>query len=158
MDAVYRFGGWLLDNMAVDLERILAYQFVDQMDLECVERMEEFLLIRNESGMTLEERKAVINAMLEPVGKLSATMIKELIASLAGPDVNVDIVFTNILSVVVDSLTADSIIHEALEAMFKKMLPVHIARSIIYQVPLKGTICFGSYMQMAEIIEMRQVR
>lgn len=158
MDAIYRFGGWLLDNMAADLESILAYQFVDMMDLESIERMEGFLEIRNETGKTLEERRAVVKARLEPVGKLSATMIRELIASLIGGDIGVDIVFTNILTIVVDSLIADGAIHEALEATFKKGLPAHIARSIIYQAQLGGIVYVGGFLQKADIIEMRQVR
>lgn len=158
LDAIYQYGGWLLDRMAGDLERILAYQFVENMNEECIERMERFLFISNSSGKTIEERRSIVAATLQSGGKLSSSKIRETIEALIGDDVNVDIEFTDQLLITVDAITADGVMHEAINDMLERMLTAHIAYTILYQVPLSGTIYFGSIIQTADIIEIRQMR
>ncbi len=79
MDAVFRLAGWLLDIMARDMEDMVASQFLRFMDGEALDRYERFLGIERGRSDTLEERKALIRAMLLGSGKMSRDMISAIV-------------------------------------------------------------------------------
>lgn len=84
MDAVYRFEGWLLDLMAVFLEKTVNNQFPSQADAEALAMYERILNLMPDESATLEERRREVAAYYSGTGKLSRTVLKNLIRNYTG--------------------------------------------------------------------------
>lgn len=157
MDAVFRLAGWLIDLMAQDMEDVVAFQFLSHMNDEALTRYEAFLGIVSDALQTLDERKDYISALLIGSGKLSADKIKALVGQFTGcacDDVALEGSTLHISIVIQEEfdLSKRNIIHN----LIRQKLPAHIDMDIAFYNAMSGKIFFGSLMQEADIIEIKQ--
>lgn len=89
MDAVYRFAGWTLDLMALWLEKIIQNQFPSHMDAATCAVFEKILKLHPAANATLALRRAGIAMLYPNTGKVSASLIKQLIQFRTGYNVEI---------------------------------------------------------------------
>lgn len=157
MDAIFHLEGWLVDLMAKDMENMIAYQFLKNMDEESLTRYEIFLGVARNMVRTLNERKSYIYAMLIGAGKLSACKIERMVNQFPGCVCDYIVLVESTLHVsivIIDELNIDirDIIHE----LIKRKIPAHINADISFDNVMLGRIYFGSFMKDADILEIRQ--
>lgn len=90
MLAILHMHGWLVDRIRDDIEVVYNDAFIDYMDEAMIERLEAFLGL-HAGSRSLEERRNILKTYFIGWGKISATVIKEMIKSFG--DVDVDVVF-----------------------------------------------------------------
>lgn len=81
MRAILEAHGALADGMEGDIERVYLNSFIDYADEATIEDLEEFLGIALNRSRTLEERRRLIKSFFVGFGKVSASMLEEMIAS-----------------------------------------------------------------------------
>lgn len=84
MDAVYHFEGFLLDLIAVFLERTVNNQFPSQADIYALQMYEHVLGIESDDSISIEERRREVAAYYSGTGKLSRSSIKNMIRNYTG--------------------------------------------------------------------------
>lgn len=84
MKAVYKFEGFLLDLMAVFLEKTVNNQFPSQADKNALKMYEMVLGIETDETAPIAERRKEVAAYYSGTGKLSRTSIQTLIRNYSG--------------------------------------------------------------------------
>lgn len=79
MDAVYMFEGWLLDVMAKKMEQEVKNIFPSQADYPSLAEYEKMLCIEQDEGITIDERRRVVQAYYSGTGKLSKSVIQSIV-------------------------------------------------------------------------------
>lgn len=156
MDAIYRFAGWTVDQMAADLENLIGKQFVMNMDPMQLTFYEQLFQLPVE-GLSLEERRKQVFTYIYGNGKLSASKIAAFITVLYGEDSVTTIVMEEglVISILTAGLTDAA--HQQLIGYLNRVLPAHISYDIIYEKFMAGNIYTGAVWHDTEILEVRQV-
>lgn len=153
MDANYQFAGWTLDLMAEFLERIVNNQFPAHADEATIRMYERLMNIEYDSEATLEERRNVISAYYSGTGKMSKSLIKDIIKKYSGLESDVywqgDILQISIMN----SFFVPVSIH-MIDKILARRMPAHIAYGIFETRPITGTVYIGAAVQEAEIINI----
>lgn len=131
MVAILHAEGHLADMVQDDIERAYQNSFIDNMDEETLARLELFLQIGLHRERTLEERRRLVKSFFVGFGKVSASMLKEMIKSYTGADV--DIVFepsdekrNNTLYIYIQRGDVDTLYMSDISLLLGKKIPAHI--------------------------------
>lgn len=131
MVAILHAEGHLADMMQDDIERVYQNSFIDNMDEEALTRLELFLQIGLYKERTLEERRRLVKSFFVGFGKVSASMLKEMIKSYTGADV--DILFepfdderNNCLYIYIQRGDVDTLYMSDISLLLSKKIPAHI--------------------------------
>lgn len=84
MVAILKANGRLLDGAQDAIEGIYTSGFIDSMDEAAIVELERFLHIRTRSQRTLEERRRLIKSYIIGFGKVSATLLSEMLQAYTG--------------------------------------------------------------------------
>lgn len=156
MDAIYQFAGWTLDQMAMDLEKLISLQFVSNMTREQLPFYEQFFRLSVE-GLSLKERRNQVFARLYGTGKLSESELSAMGRVLYGEEANITIHMGNRLEIQIWALDVTDVVHQQFMAYLDRVLPAHIGYVIVYEEDRKGTTYLSAIWQDMEIVEVRQV-
>lgn len=131
MVAILHAHGHLADMMQDDIERVYQNSFIDDMDEETLSRLELFLQIGLDKERSLEERRRLVKSFFVGFGKVSASMLKEMIKSYTGADV--DMVFepsdeerNNTLYIYIQRGDVDTLYMSDISLLLSKKIPAHI--------------------------------
>ena len=83
MREILKVQGRLADELEDDIEQVYLNCFLDYADEAAICRLEKFLKLKQSSGQTLDERKRVVKSYFLGFGKLSATLLAEIIQNVA---------------------------------------------------------------------------
>lgn len=84
MVAILKANGRLLDDAQDAIENIYKNGFIDSMDEAAIAELERFLYIRARSRRTLEERRRLIKSYIIGFGKISATLLSDMLQAYTG--------------------------------------------------------------------------
>lgn len=84
MVAILKANGRLLDNAQDAIENIYKNGFIDSMDEAAIAELERFLYIRARGRRTLEERRRLIKSYIIGFGKISATLLSDMLQAYTG--------------------------------------------------------------------------
>ena len=84
MVAILKANGRLLDDAQDAIENIYKNGFIDSMDEAAIAELERFLYIRARSQRTLEERRRLIKSYIIGFGKISATLLSDMLQAYTG--------------------------------------------------------------------------
>lgn len=139
MDAVFHFAGWTLDMMAGDLEKIILMQFITNMNGEPLERLEDFLKLRADRSMSVEERKIIAAAAFNNYGKMSKSRICEIVKSFVECDC--DVVLKNSRLIIKMVFKDDPVQYMgSIRKLLRQSVPAHI--EILYNGMMDFNIIF----------------
>lgn len=88
MDAILRAHGGVADGLEDDIEQVYLNSFIDYADEATITSLEKFLGIGLNKQRTLEERRRLVKSFFVGFGKVSATMLEEMIESYTGAEVS----------------------------------------------------------------------
>lgn len=125
MDAIFRFAGWTLDLMADDLEKVIAYQFINYMNDETLRRFERFMGILP-NNMSIEERKIIAYAAWTRTGKLSKTKIIAIVNTFVDCECQVSLNGSIlVINMLIDDIQLKYI--NNIREMLQKSIPAHLS-------------------------------
>lgn len=88
MVEILKAHGRIADELEANIEQTYLNSFIDHADEETISKLEKFLMIGLNKSRTLEERRRLVKSYFVGFGKVSATMLEEMIASYTGAEVN----------------------------------------------------------------------
>ncbi len=88
MRAILQAHGSMADDIQAAIEKVVNDFYIDTADEETIGRFEKFLDIIPERGSTLDDRRAYVKSFFMGFGKISETIIKQVIKTIAGLDVS----------------------------------------------------------------------
>lgn len=89
MVEILKAQGRITDQLEDDIEQTYLNNFIDYADEATIENLEKFLMIGLNKSRTLEERRRLVKSYFVGSGKVSATMLKEMIESYTNAPVEV---------------------------------------------------------------------
>lgn len=131
MDEILKTEGKLLDDADASLMLVLNNNYIDSANLSTIETLESFIGIPSNPSRTLEERRRLIKAYFVGFGKVSASMLKEMISSYtgAGSEIKfepVDSSGNNCLYIYIDRGDEPTLYITEIDTLLRKKLPAHI--------------------------------
>lgn len=88
MVEILKAHGRIADELEANIEQTYLNSFIDHADEETIAKLEKFLMIGLNKSRTLEERRRLVKSYFVGFGKVSASMLEEMIASYTGAEVN----------------------------------------------------------------------
>lgn len=89
MVEILKAHGRIADEMEANIEQTYLNCFIDYADEEIIEQLEKFLNIGLNKSRTLEERRRLVKSYFVGFGKVSASMLAEMIQSYTGASVDI---------------------------------------------------------------------
>lgn len=152
MNEILKAQGRLADGLANSVERIFSDCFIDTAESSIISSYEKILGIKIDTVKSLEERRRLVKAYLVGSGKISASIISEMIKAYTGADVRCELSLfdsekNNILKIFAqrgDGLLIDL---KDVETLLSEKLPAHIQHSlsITYDFPMAMTFTCDIY-------------
>lgn len=87
MVEILKAHGRIADELEGNIEQVYLNNFIDYADEETIEKLEKFLAIGLNKSRTLEERRRFVKSYFVGFGKVSASMLVEMIQSYTGASV-----------------------------------------------------------------------
>lgn len=87
MVEILKAHGSIADGLEADIERTYLNSFIDYADEETITKLERFLMIGLNKSRSLEERRRLVKSYFVGFGKVSASMLSEMITSYTGAEV-----------------------------------------------------------------------
>lgn len=143
MKAILSANGSIADELQQNIEQVADNCFIDTADEATIARLEVFLNLGLNKTRTLEERRRLVKSFFVGFGKVSATMLKEMIASYTNS--NVEIYFepgdddgNNFLYINFDRGKEETLYINDIEILLSKKIPAHIKyrASVVYRFPI----------------------
>lgn len=137
MVAILKANGRLLDGAQDAIEGIYTSGFIDSMDEAAIVELERFLHIRTRSQRTLEERRRLIKSYIIGFGKVSATLLSEMLQAYTGSPSDIklepfDDRFNNKLYISTSPQNEFSFLVSDVLDILSKKVPAHIPFSIAF--------------------------
>lgn len=89
MVEILKAHGRIADEVEANIEQTYLNNFIDYADEETIGKLEKFLMIGLNKARTLEERRRLVKSYFVGSGKVSATMLKEMIQSYTNAEADV---------------------------------------------------------------------
>lgn len=89
MVEILKAHGRIADELEANIETTYLNCFIDYADEATITKLEKFLMIGLNKSRTLEERRRLVKSYFVGFGKVSASMLAEMIASYTGAAVNI---------------------------------------------------------------------
>jgi hypothetical protein len=122
-DANLRFAGQTIDQMADSLEAWCRNMFTDTMDEDMLSRMEDFYKL-DSTGLTLEERRRLLNATRMGSGRISTYKLSDMIKAYTGTDSEVTFLHRVDIKLISDGSPIDV---SKVQGIIERRLPAHLA-------------------------------
>lgn len=89
MVEILKAHGGIADELEANIEQTYLNSFIDYADEDTIEQLEKFLNIGLNKSRTLEERRRLVKSYFVGFGKVSASMLAEMIQSYTGASVDI---------------------------------------------------------------------
>jgi hypothetical protein len=143
MKAILEAEGKLADDLEASIEQVFDDCFIDTADETTIRKLEEFLFLGLYKQRSLEERRRLVKSFFVGSGKLSASMISEMISAYTGASVTVtfepfDEARNNKLSIEFDRGSGRQLYMSDILTLLEKRIPAHIEyeSAVIYSFPI----------------------
>lgn len=90
LKAILQAHGGLADGMQAAIEQVVNNAFVETADVAVIERLESFLGIGLNKSKDIEERRRLMKSYMAGFGKVSASLLAEMISSYTGAEVEAE--------------------------------------------------------------------
>ena len=132
MNAILKANGKLLDGTQDAIEQVYNNAFIDFMDEAAVQQMEIFLSINLDKTRTLDERRRLIKSFFAGFGRVSATLLKEMINAYTNAGVEVkfepfDAAGNNMLYINFERGDEATLYMSDILELLSRKIPAHIA-------------------------------
>ncbi len=132
MVEILKTEGQLLDDLDAGTLLVLNNNFIDTADEPTIAKLESFIGIIPNPERTLDERRRLIKAYFVGFGKISASMLKEMIFSYTGAGSEVkfepgDAQQNNYLSIFIERGAEPTLYLAEIDTLLQKKIPAHIA-------------------------------
>lgn len=132
MNAILKANGKLLDGTQDAIEQVYNNAFIDFMDEAAVRQMEIFLSINLDKTRTLDERRRLIKSFFAGFGRVSATLLKEMINAYTNAGVEVkfepfDAAGNNMLYINFERGDEATLYMSDILELLSRKIPAHIA-------------------------------
>ena len=134
MNEILKAQGKLADNLENSIEQIFSDCFIDTADKNVISSYERIIGIVSDNAKNLEERRSLVKSHLVGTGKISASLIVEMIKAYTGASSRC--IFSNsCLDISVDRGDKSFINFVDISALLSSKLPAHImfALSLKYE-------------------------
>ena len=125
MDALWRVFGGQLDEIQAGIIRAVDNNFIDFADARTIARLEDFLRIRHESPLTLEERRNVLRGFMFGRGHIGRAEIKAGVELFT--DGAVDVAFAQGGVITVDITHGSAVNFAGIYMVLGARIPAHLA-------------------------------
>ena len=143
MVEILKAHGRIADEMESNIEQTYLNSFVDYADEETIEKLEKFLMIGLNKNRTLEERRRLVKSYFVGFGKVSASMIAEMIQSYTGASVDIkfepfDDERNNMLYIHFQRGDEPTLYMSDINLLLSKKIPAHIQyqAAVTYHFPV----------------------
>lgn len=143
MVEILKANGRVFDRMEGDIEQTYLNCFIEYADEETIKKLEDFLDIRLNKSRTLEERRRLVKSYFIGFGKVSATMLKEMIQSYTGAEVECkfepfDETGNNMLYLNFQRGKEPTLYMSDINLLLSKKIPAHIKwrAAVTYRFPI----------------------
>ena len=143
MVEILKANGRVFDRMEGDIEQTYLNCFIEYADEETIKKLEDFLDIRLNKSRTLEERRRLVKSYFIGFGKVSATMLKEMIQSYTGAEVECkfepfDEAGNNMLYLNFQRGKEPTLYMSDINLLLSKKIPAHIKwrAAVTYRFPI----------------------
>lgn len=143
MVEILKAQGKLADELEDNIEQVYFNCFIDYADEPTLAKLERFLDIGLNKSHTLEERRRLIKSFFVGFGKVSASLLEEMIKSYTGADVSsrfepCDDEGNNMLYIELDRGDVPTLYMGDINLLLGKKIPAHIAwqAAITYPFPV----------------------
>lgn len=143
MREILKAQGRLADELEDDIEQVFLNCFLDYANEAAICRLEQFLKLKQRSGQTLDERRRVVKSYFLGFGKLSASLLAEIIQNVAEcppPNIRlepIDNAGNNALLIDFESYENSAQKLAVLQEILAKKIPAHLKMLLkaIYEAP-----------------------
>lgn len=143
MVEILKAHGRVADVLEDNIEQTYLNSFVDYADEETIEKLERFLSIGLNKSRTLEERRRLVKSYFVGFGKVSASMIAEMIQSYTGASVDIwfepfDDAGNNMLYINFQRGDEPTLYMSDINLLLSKKMPAHIQyqAAVTYHFPV----------------------
>lgn len=145
MQEILKAQGILADELMTSIERVFCNQFIDCADENVISGFEKKLGIEPDKAAALEERRRIVKACLIGGGKVSISIIKEMISAYTNADVRCDFSSIDgkknrILNFVIERGTNSFFSLKEICSILDTKLPAHISYN--WRVDIRSGIEF----------------
>lgn len=140
MRAILSAHGKISDDLQANIEQIVANSFIDSADEATITRLEAFLNLGLYKTRPLEERRRLVKSFFVGFGKVSASMLKEMVASYTNADVDIyfeagDKTGNNFLYINFERGKESTLYMSDIEILLSKKVPAHLKyrTAVIYR-------------------------
>lgn len=143
MVEILKAHGRIADEMEANIEQTYLNCFIDYADEETIEQLEKFLNIGLNKSHTLEERRRLVKSYFVGFGKVSASMLEEMIQSYTGASVDIkfepfDEEGNNMLYIHFQRGDEPTLYMSDINLLLSKKIPAHIQyqAAVTYHFPV----------------------
>lgn len=143
MVEILKAHGRIADEMEANIEQTYLNCFIDYADEETIEQLEKFLSIGLNKSRTLEERRRLVKSYFVGFGKVSASMLEEMIQSYTGASVDIkfepfDEEGNNMLYIHFQRGDEPTLYMSDINLLLSKKIPAHIQyqAAVTYHFPV----------------------
>ena len=132
MVAILKANGRLLDGAQDAIEQVYNNNFIDSMDEPTIRELEVFLSINLDNTRSLDERRRLVKSFFAGFGRVSATLLKEMIHAYTNADVDVkfepfDEARNNMLYICFERGDEPTLYMSDILELLSRKIPAHIA-------------------------------
>jgi len=152
MQAVLKAEGDLIDDVKSGIETVFGDCFIDSADEKTIAKLETFLHIHMHGERSLEDRRRLVKSYFVGSGKLSASLLSDIIGTYTGAESRCrfepcDIEGNNCLYIDSERGTESNFYASDIMELLRAKLPAHIAYqfNVVYEneVQVSNEITFG---------------
>lgn len=148
--------GKLADNVQNGIEQVFSNQFIDSADQAVISSYEKMAGIIPENSKTIEERRKAVKAHLIGSGKISSSVIADMIRVYTGSDTvcsfePFDKLGNNKLYITADRGGSPNIDYNQVNRLLSEKLPAHIEFELSFQFQPSLLLSFEREIYMTEL-------
>lgn len=131
MDAIFQLAGEFLDDAADQMEKVILNRYISTMDETALDETIQYLNLDG-SLKTVEEKRRALLAAWNGSGKINGSIIKRIIKTFMGNEVEAELVLTDILTIIIHKNQIDEARQKDLFKYMATRLPAHLAIACEY--------------------------
>lgn len=156
MVEILKAQGKLVDNLQNGIEQVFSNQFIDSADEEVISSYEKISGIVPDRYKTIEERRKAVKAHLIGSGKMSASMIADMVRVYTNSDTKCslepfDKSGNNKLYITADRGDSPNIDFDGINTLLSEKLPAHIEFELSLQFRPSLLLCFEREIYSTEL-------
>lgn len=156
MTEILKAQGRLADNLQNSIEQVFSNQFIDSADESVISSYEKIMGIIPDSLKPIEERRRLVKAGLIGSGKISASVISDMIKAYTGGEVKCslepfDSEGNNCLYINAERGNSPQIYLQEIENLLNKKIPAHIEHELSLDIEQPVCISFEREIYDADL-------